>query len=88
MLTASHLSLRHDFEVSSSRLDLAVATALDADALGERMTGRGFGGSAIALVEADAADEVTYALRREFADLHAGEPGVFTAVAAGGAGPV
>jgi galactokinase len=49
-LTASHVSLRDDFEVSSPELDLAVDTALAAGALGARMTGGGFGGSVIALV--------------------------------------
>ncbi|MGH8888757.1 MAG: galactokinase, partial [Acidothermaceae bacterium] len=50
MLTQSHRSLRDDFEVSCAELDLAVDTALAAGALGARMTGGGFGGSAIALV--------------------------------------
>ncbi|MGI8682509.1 MAG: galactokinase, partial [Mycobacteriales bacterium] len=50
LMTASHLSLRDDFEVSCRELDLAVDTALDAGALGARMTGGGFGGSAVALV--------------------------------------
>ncbi len=48
----SHESLRRDYEVSSPELDLAVESALAAGALGARMTGGGFGGSAITLVEA------------------------------------
>lgn len=53
----SHESLRDDYEVSCAELDTVVEAALDAGALGARMTGGGFGGSAIALVrEADAAD--------------------------------
>ncbi|WP_323792242.1 galactokinase [Nocardioides sp.] len=50
LFSASHVSLRDDFEVSCPELDLAVAAALGAGALGARMTGGGFGGSAIALV--------------------------------------
>jgi len=46
----SHASLRDDYEVSCPELDLAVVAALEAGALGARMTGGGFGGSAIALV--------------------------------------
>ena len=50
MLTASHLSMRDDFEITTPALDLAVEVALAAGALGARMTGGGFGGAAIALV--------------------------------------
>jgi galactokinase len=53
LLTASHYSLRDDYEVSSPELDQVVSTALEVGALGARMTGGGFGGSAIALVHAD-----------------------------------
>ncbi|WP_425560180.1 galactokinase, partial [Kineococcus glutinatus] len=49
LLDASHESLRHDYEVSAAELDLVVDTARAAGALGARMTGGGFGGSAIAL---------------------------------------
>jgi galactokinase len=50
-MTASHRSLRDDFEVSSPELDAVVEAAIGAGALGARMTGGGFGGSAIALAE-------------------------------------
>ena len=53
LLTASHVSLRDDYEVSAAELDVAVDAALAAGALGARMTGGGFGGSTIALVPAD-----------------------------------
>ncbi|MCQ4121005.1 galactokinase [Rhodococcus tibetensis] len=58
VLTRSHLSLRNDYEVSSVELDCAVDAALDAGAWGARMTGGGFGGSAIALVPADRVGDV------------------------------
>ncbi len=61
ILTASHESLRADFEVSVPELDTAVSAALGAGALGARMTGGGFGGSAIALAPADAAAAVSAA---------------------------
>ncbi|QNK82286.1 galactokinase [Nakamurella sp. PAMC28650] len=57
-MTASHLSLRDDFEVSCLELDVAVEAALAAGALGARMTGGGFGGSVIALVPLDAIETV------------------------------
>ena len=50
LMTASHTSLRDDFEVSCTELDAVVDAALGAGAAGARMTGAGFGGSAIALV--------------------------------------
>ncbi|MFI8566095.1 galactokinase [Rhodococcus sp. NPDC078407] len=53
LMTASHRSLRDDYEVSSPELDSAVDAALRAGAHGARMTGGGFGGSAIALVPSD-----------------------------------
>ncbi|MEJ7757226.1 MAG: hypothetical protein WKF83_13830 [Nocardioidaceae bacterium] len=58
LFTASHLSLRDDYEVSAPELDIAVDAALEADALGARMTGGGFGGSIIALVAAKGVDAV------------------------------
>jgi galactokinase len=51
LLTASHASLRNDFEVSWPQADVAVEAAIAGGALGARMTGGGFGGSVIALAE-------------------------------------
>jgi len=54
LMTQSHLSLKNDFEVSGPELDCLVDNALRAaGCLGARMTGAGFGGCAIALVEND-----------------------------------
>ncbi len=52
LLTASHQSLRDDFEVSWPAADVAVAAALGSGALGARMMGGGFGGSVLVLVPA------------------------------------
>ena len=49
LLTASHISLRDDYQVSCPELDVAVDASLVVGALGARMVGGGFGGSAIAL---------------------------------------
>ncbi|HEY5834207.1 galactokinase [Streptomyces sp.] len=62
LLTAGHASLRDDFRVSCPELDLVVDAALATGALGARMTGGGFGGSAIVLVTESAADAVTTAI--------------------------
>ena len=66
LLTASHVSLRDDFAVSCRELDLAVDAALAGGALGARMTGGGFGGSAIAFVEATAAEAVRSSVAAAF----------------------
>ena len=56
LIDASHASLRDLYEVSTPELDLITDLAKDtAGCYGARMTGAGFGGSAIALVTADAA---------------------------------
>jgi galactokinase len=52
LLTASHVSLRDDFEISWPQADATVDAAIGSGALGARMTGGGFGGSVIALVPA------------------------------------
>ncbi|GAA1917390.1 galactokinase [Streptantibioticus ferralitis] len=85
VLTAGHASLRDDFRISCAELDLAVETALSSGALGARMTGGGFGGSAIALVEDAATDKVTEAITGAFAAENHLAPRVFTAVPGAGA---
>jgi galactokinase len=67
LLTDSHASLRDDFEVSWPHADVTVDSALAAGAAGARMTGGGFGGSVVALVPADQADQVTAAIAGAFA---------------------
>jgi galactokinase len=62
LLTASHASLRTDFEVSWPQADVAVAAATASGALGARMTGGGFGGSVIALTQAGRRGQVKAAV--------------------------
>jgi galactokinase len=83
LFDASHSSLRDDFEISCAELDTAVEAATTHGALGARMTGGGFGGSAIALVPAERAAEVTSAVMRSFADRDFGPPDCFEAAAGG-----
>jgi len=66
LLTASHLSLRDDFDVSWPEADAAVEAALGTGALGARMTGGGFGGSVIALTPARSAHAVADAVASRF----------------------
>ena len=76
LLSASHASLRDLLEVSCEELDVVVAAAERAGALGARMTGAGFGGSAIALVPAQREDAVRAAVLDALpqAEVFAAEP--------------
>ncbi|MTB88746.1 galactokinase [Aeromicrobium sp. zg-629] len=78
MLTSSHESLRDDFAVSSEELDVAVDAALAGGALGARMTGGGFGGSAIALMRPEQVDGLRARVEAAFADRSWAAPTVFT----------
>ena len=58
LMTASHISLENDYEVTGLHLDTLVHEALKIDGcIGARMTGAGFGGCAISLVEEDKVEE-------------------------------
>ena len=83
LFNASHASMRDDFEISCAELDVAVEVATTHGAHGARMTGGGFGGSAIALVPAAGVATVTSAVIQAFADKGFGAPHCF-AVTAGG----
>jgi galactokinase len=85
VLVEGHVSLRDDFRISCPELDLVVDTALEAGALGARMTGGGFGGSAIVLVEAADVEAVGTAVRAAFAAAGLTAPRTFEAVPAAGA---
>jgi galactokinase len=66
LLSASHASLRDDFEVSWPEADAAVETAIAAGAYGAKMIGGGFGGSVLALVPAGGAGAVRAAVTETF----------------------
>ena len=67
LLTASHVSMRDDFEITVPEIDTAVEAALAAGAYGARMTGGGFGGCVLALIDADRVDQVTAAVADAYA---------------------
>ncbi|WP_327372731.1 galactokinase [Streptomyces sp. NBC_01216] len=85
VLTAGHLSLRDDYGVSCSATDLAVDAAVEAGALGARMTGGGFGGSVLALVDTGTALTVAGAVKRAFRRAGRRIPRIFAASASAGA---
>ncbi|WP_236700468.1 galactokinase [Allosalinactinospora lopnorensis] len=85
VFTASHLSLRDQFEVSCPELDLAVETAVGAGVRGARMTGGGFGGTAIALVAEERLEGVRQAVAEAFAKRGWAAPGFREALPSAGA---
>ncbi|GAA2800271.1 galactokinase [Saccharopolyspora taberi] len=86
LLNESHASMRDDYKISCPELDLAVDSALAAGAVGARMTGGGFGGSAIALVRTEDRERVERQVLDAFAARALTTPRLFTAVPAAGAG--
>jgi galactokinase len=84
LLTASHLSLRDDYEVSCPELDLAVETAEREGAAGARLTGAGFGGCAISI--GVGASALTEPVSAAFAEAGFGPPTIFAVAPSQGAG--
>ncbi len=67
LMTQSHLSLQHDFEVSCDELDLLVSIAVDVPGVyGSRMTGGGFGGCTVTLVETEKIQDLTNTLKESY----------------------
>lgn len=85
LLDASHASMRDDFEISCPELDLAVDTARRHGAIGARMTGGGFGGSAIALTPVQDEQQVRDTVVRAFEEAGFTRPDIFTVTPAAGA---
>jgi len=88
LFATSHASMRDDFEISCPELDLSVSTAVEAGAIGARMTGGGFGGSAIALVPAERVDAVVRAIDTAFVAAAFRAPQHLLAVPSGAAAVV
>lgn len=85
ILTASHASMRDDFEITTPHIDLIADTAVRAGALGARMTGGGFGGCVIALVPSDLAGQVGDTVRKAVTQAGHPEPTIAHARASLGA---
>jgi galactokinase len=86
ILTASHVSMRDDFKITTEHIDLIVDTAVRTGAFGARMTGGGFGGCVIALVPDGRAYAVAEAVRRTMSGAGHPRPVITRTGAAAGAG--
>lgn len=85
LLLASHASMRDDFDISVPELDTAVEAAVSAGAIGARMTGGGFGGAAIALVDRAKLERVKDAVAAAFVASRFDAPTLFTVAPSEGA---
>ena len=85
LINESHNSLRDDYTVSCPELDEAVDASRAAGALGARMVGGGFGGSAIALIKADQIESVKDAIRKAYSAKSFKAPRFFTSLPSAGA---
>ncbi len=85
LINQSHASLRDDYTVSCPELDTAVEASLAAGAMGSRMVGGGFGGSAIALIKASQTAQTIHAVENAFAYKKFKAPRFFTSLPSQGA---
>jgi galactokinase len=89
LMDASHRSLRDDYEVSCAELDAMVEAAWRAPGvIGARMTGGGFGGCAVALVEQDQSEAFSQQVADEYQSVTGLEPSLYVCTAEAGAGIV
>ena len=85
LINQSHASLRDEYNVSCPELDAAVNASLSAGALGARMVGGGFGGSAIALVKCSDIDKTKSAVTKAFIENGFKAPRFFESLPSDGA---
>ena len=84
-MVASHASLRDDFEVSCPELNQLVEIALGVKGVyGARLTGAGFGGSMVALVQPEAAAALTAAISKRYGPVSGRQATVYVCKASGG----
>jgi len=87
MMSSSHQSLRDDYEVSRAELDMMVDIAHGLDGVyGARMTGGGFGGCAIALVDADHVERVQQIVAERYEQATRVRPDIWVCAAGSGVG--
>jgi galactokinase len=85
LMAESHRSLRYDYEVSCAELDLLVELASEAEGVhGARMTGAGFGGCTINLVDSGAVAEFQRRISREYERSIGLKPDIYVCDAADG----
>jgi galactokinase len=77
LMLGSHASMRDDFDISVPAIDVAVDAAVEAGALGARLTGGGFGGASIALVPTAKWNDIAAAVTDALASRSMPTPHIF-----------
>jgi galactokinase len=86
LFNASHASLRDDFEVTNDALNIIVAIAqAQTSCFGARMTGAGFGGCAVALVDSEQVSDFTAQVEQAYSKQTAYQPAIYVCQASNGA---
>jgi galactokinase len=86
LMNASHESLRDDYQVSSKELNIMVDLARQqSGCYGARMTGAGFGGCAVALIDAQITEAFTDSIQRDYAEITGLQPNIYVCQATNGA---
>ena len=86
LMNQSHISLRDDYEVSCEEIDILVDLAWKVPGVtGSRITGGGFGGCTVSIVENSAVDEFIKAVGRGYQEKTGGEAEFYTVEIGGGA---
>ena len=89
LMNESHASLRDDYEVSCAEADLMVDLAQKMNGVfGARLTGGGFGGSTVNLVDAEAAERFMRSIAEAYKDATGLTPQIFCATPSAGVGRV
>jgi galactokinase len=89
LFIASHRSMQYDYEISCEEIDFLVDTAIKLPGVyGSRMTGGGFGGCTVNLVDPNHAEEFQAKLTAAYVDRYATRPTFYDCIPAAGAGPL
>jgi galactokinase len=86
LMVESHRSLQHDYEVSCEELDFLVGTALTIEGVyGSRMTGGGFGGCTVSLVDHSAVEDFRLRLSDAYRQKYGITPAIYRCAPSAGA---
>ena len=87
LMVQSHISLRDDYEVSCEELDFLVDTAMEFDGVyGSRMTGGGFGGCTVTLLQPEAMPEFRQSITQAYEERFQVPPQIYPCEPSDGAG--
>ncbi len=78
LMNESHMSLKDDYDVTGIELDTLQRLLIENGALGARMTGAGFGGSVVSLVQSDLVDQIKEKIEEKYAKIIGYKPSFYS----------